>query len=280
MPSHKIAAVARSGVFSPNHICNDATILNAVADQLRKRGCDVHVYTEDQLAANIVEEPVIVNMCRERASIDLLQQLEDAGRLVINSGYGIENCIRERQARILLGRGIPYPESIVADTNEAIVRRLRQAGFSQCWIKRADFHSQHAEDVCYVRTPEEAQDVLQEYFLRGFRRAIISRHLPGSLIKFYGVDGTSFFHWFRPYEPDETTSAHTPENNRLEEQLKNLCTRCARELDLIVYGGECIESTDGSLRIIDFNDWPSFAPCRNEAAKHIAKAVVSLLKKR
>jgi hypothetical protein len=35
---------------------------------------------------------------------------------------------------------------------------------------------------------------------------------------------------------------------------------------------------DGTIRIIDFNDWPSFAPCRNEAAPHIAKAVLALAK--
>jgi hypothetical protein len=30
---------------------------------------------------------------------------------------------------------------------------------------------------------------------------------------------------------------------------------------------------DGSLWIIDFNDWPSFAPCREEAARAIARRV-------
>ena len=32
------------------------------------------------------------------------------------------------------------------------------------------------------------------------------------------------------------------------------------------------------MKIIDFNDWPSFAPCRTEAAPHIAKRVLALVK--
>ena len=54
----------------------------------------------------------------------------------------------------------------------------------------------------------------------------------------------------------------------------------ARELNLVVYGGECIQADDGSLSIIDFNDWPSFATCRAEAATNIAKAVMAAAKDR
>lgn len=28
-------------------------------------------------------------------------------------------------------------------------------------------------------------------------------------------------------------------------------------LNVPVYGGDCVVSEDGSIRIIDFNDWPS-----------------------
>ena len=86
----------RAGAYSPNHIGNDAAIFNAVAEQLRKRGCEVNIYSEDKFIGldGRVPEPVIMDMCREKRSIELLQGLEDEGRLVINSGYGIENCTR------------------------------------------------------------------------------------------------------------------------------------------------------------------------------------------
>ena len=86
-----IAGIMRAGAYSPNHIGNDAAIFNATAEQLRKRGCEVNVYSEEQFIAGKVSERIILNMCREQRSIQLLQRKEDEGCLVINSGYGIEN---------------------------------------------------------------------------------------------------------------------------------------------------------------------------------------------
>ncbi|MDE6842144.1 MAG: hypothetical protein K2J24_01320, partial [Muribaculaceae bacterium] len=112
MAEIKIAGVMRAGAYSPNHIGNDAAIFNAVAEHLRKRGCEVNVYNEEQFQKLDLPEEIIVNMCREQASIAKLQALEEQGRLVINSGCGIENCTRERMTRLLLGHGIPYPDSL------------------------------------------------------------------------------------------------------------------------------------------------------------------------
>ena len=94
MADINIAGVMRAGAYSPNHIGNDTAIFNAVAEQLRKRGCIVNTYSEEQFYNNDIKEDIIVNMCREHTSILKLQQLENNGKLVINSGYGIENCTR------------------------------------------------------------------------------------------------------------------------------------------------------------------------------------------
>ena len=274
----------RAGAYSPNHIGNDAAIFNATADQLRKRGCVVNIYSEEQFNSGKVTEKIILNMCREQASIKRLQEEEDRGSIVINSGYGIENCTRERMTRILLGNNIPYPDSIIVDTDEAVVAKLSQANINNCWIKRGDFHAMHKEDVSYVRHPEEAQEVLQEYFLRGIKRAVINVHLTGDLVKFYGVRGTPFFFWFYPFDEGHSKYGHEAINGKSQgikfnlKEMKNICQRAAEELNVVIYGGDCIVSPEGEMRIIDFNDWPSFAPCRNEAAPHIAKAVISLIK--
>ena len=280
-----IAGIMRTGAYSPNHIGNDAAIFNATAEQLRKRGCEVNVYSEEQFIAGKVSERIILNMCREQRSIQLLQRKEDEGCLVINSGYGIENCTRERMTRILLGSNIPYPESLIVNTNEAVKPALKESGFTACWIKRGDFHAMHKEDVSYCRHIEEAQEVLQEYFYRGIKRAVINKHLPGDLIKFYGVKGSPFFYWFYPFDEGHSKYGHEAINGKSTgfdfdiKQLKEICHNAADTLDVVVYGGDCIVSSDGDIKIIDFNDWPSFAPCRNEAAPHIAKAVMAEIKK-
>lgn len=282
MSEIKIAGIMRSGVFSPNHIGNDSTIFNIVADQLRKRGCEVNVYSEEQFIAGTLNENIIVNMCREPRSIAKLQQLEDNGALVINSGYGIENCVRERMARILLGSNIPYPESIIVDTDEAIRDRLHKASISRCWIKRGDSHTMHNEDVTYVRHPEEAQEILQEYFLRGIKRAVINRHYDGELIKFYGIAGNRYFYWLSASESSgnrRSAAKNTPPSFN-EERLQHLCNSAAEALDVSIYGGDCVITPDGKMRIIDFDDWPSFAPCRQEASACIARYIMSAIKER
>ncbi len=286
MADIKIAAIMRAGAYSPNHIGNDAAILNAVTEQLRKRGCEVNIYSEEQFINGNVSEDIIVNMCRERRSIDLLQKLEDEGRLVINSGYGIENCTRERMTRILMGHNIPYPESLMVDTDEVVKGKLVKGGFSRCWIKRGDFHAMHKEDVSYVRHPEEAQEVLQEYFLRGIKRAVINKHLVGDLIKFYGVSGSRFFYWFYPFDEGHSKYGHEAINGKSQglefdkEKMHRICQEASDVLDVKIYGGDCIISPEGDIRIIDFNDWPSFAPCRDAAAPHIAKYILSAIKQR
>lgn len=276
----------RAGAYSPNHIGNDAAILNAVTEQLRKRGCEVNIYSEEQFINGQVKEDIIVNMCRERRSIELLQKLEDEGRIVINSGHGIENCTRERMTRILMGHNIPYPDSLMVDTDEVVKGKLLKAGFSRCWIKRGDGCAMHKEDVSYVRHPEEAQEVLQEYFLRGIKRAVINKHLVGDLIKFYGVSGSKFFYWFYPYDEGHSKYGLEAINGKSQgiefdkEKMQKICQDASDVLDVKVYGGDCIISPEGDIRIIDFNDWPSFAPCRDAAAPHIAKYILSVIKNR
>lgn len=281
MAEIKIAGIMRAGMFSPNRIGSDAAIFNIVAEQLRKRGCEVRLYSEEQFIGGAVDEHILLNMCREQRSIALLQEREDGGDLVINSGYGIENCGRERLWRILRGSNIPYPDSIAVNTDEGIRDLLIKHHMTQCWIKRADYQSLHKEDVSYVRHAEEAQEVLQEYFLRGIPRAVITRHIEGDLIKFYGVAGTNFFYSFLPFErhePRKGEPARTLEAPQAE-RLAQMCRAASDVLDVKIYGGDAIIDSEGNITIIDFDDWPSFGPCRNEAAPFIAKCVMAEVKK-
>lgn len=279
-----IAGVMRAGAFSPNHIGNDAMIFNMVADQLRKRGCIVNVYSEEQLQNGEIKEGIIMNMCREHQSMHALQALEDKGAIVVNSGYGIENCIRERMTRILMGVGVPHPKSLIVNTNENVADDLKAAGISACWIKRGDFHTMHREDVSFVRHAEEAQEVLHEYFLRGIPRAVINVHLEGDLVKFYGIKDTNFFFYFYPFNTSNSKYGLEEINGKPKEfaidepRLRAICHKAADALGIEVYGGDCIVSADGDIKIIDFNDWPSFAPCRVDAAPQIAKRILTIVK--
>lgn len=98
--------------------------------------------------------------------------------------------------------------------------------------------------------------------------------------------GQPFFYWFYPFDTGHSKYGLEAINGHSQglpfdlKKLKDICQQAAEVLDVVVYGGDCIVGADGSIQIIDFNDWPSFAPCRSKAAPAIAKAVIASINAR
>ena len=274
----KIAGVRRGNQYSPNHIGNDAAIFNETVRHLVNNNCEVIEYSEEEFQSSLIEEDVIFNMVRDLKSIQKLKQLEDQGKIVVNSGYGIENCTREKMTRLLLANNIPHPRSVIVSTNDFLPLNLENLS-KRCWIKRGDFHAVYREDVTYARTQEQAENVIHEYALRGIPTAVINEHLDGDLVKFYGIKGTDFFYWFYPNSTYHSKFGLEAINGDAVgisfdlNKLKEDCDRAAQVLGIHIYGGDCVVDKEGYVRIIDFNDWPSFAPCRDAAAPFIAQCI-------
>ena len=55
-----------------------------------------------------------------------------------------------------------------------------------------------------------------------------------------------------------------------KEKLKEYCEKASKILNVPIYGGDCVITPKGEIKIIDFNDWPSFARCRDIAVSYIA----------
>ena len=274
-----IAGIRRGSQYSPNHIGNDAAIFNLTAGHLRQCGYAVNEYSEVEFIDTDMQETVIFNMARDTASIKKLQLLERQGCLVINSAFGIQNCTRERMTRILLSNNIPHPESLIVRTDEPLPLSFRFLN-THCWVKRGDFHAIHREDVTYTRHPEETENVLNEYALRHINTAVINEHLEGDLVKFYGVAGSDFFYWFYPDEHCHSKFGWESINGKAKgipfdvDKLIAICNLASSALNVDIYGGDGVVLKDGSVKIIDFNDWPSFAPCRALAAPYIARCIM------
>ena len=104
---------------------------------------------------------------------------------------------------------------------------------------------------------------------------VVTAHVAGDLVKFYGVRGTGFFKCFYPTDDGENKFDNELHNGAAHhyafdsQQLMTTAERLAAVIGLDVYGGDCIVRSDGTFAIIDFNDWPSFSRCREEAAKAI-----------
>src|ERR1700754_193954 len=117
MEKLKILGVSRGSRFSPNHIVNDGAIFILTANELVNRGCEVSICTEDEfMDREEIEQDFIFTMAREKKVVAKLQSLEEAGKHVVNSGFGIENCFRTNMTRKLIEHDIPYPKSCIVPT--------------------------------------------------------------------------------------------------------------------------------------------------------------------
>jgi hypothetical protein len=93
------------------------------------------------------------------------------------------------------------------------------------------------------------------------------------------VEGTDFFHW--SYASQGHSKFGLEAVNGKEkgypfqaERIKRYADMTARQLNVPIYGGDAIIDEDGGFWFIDFNDFPSFSSCRDEAAKAIAKCII------
>ncbi|MGC8864806.1 MAG: ATP-grasp domain-containing protein [Bacteroidales bacterium] len=264
-------AVARGSRYSPNHVGNDSKILALTIEHIRAQGHTVTIYDEDQLRPDLIKTPYIFSMIRGSRSLKILQDAEKQGALIINSTRGVYNCYRENLARLLPKAGVNIPTTQVLDTSREVTE-IPFAGIPfKVWVKRGDVHAIHREDVTLVYSLEELNEVIREYHRRGIGAAVVQEHITGPVVKFYAVKNTPFFHF---YFHDRATAM--PFDTAL---LIDMAQRSAEILDVDIYGGDAVIGPEGDIRIIDLNDWPSFAPVRDKASQWIAKVILEKAQK-
>lgn len=276
----KVLGIRRSPQFSPNHTGNDSKIFSLTVDEIEKKGYKVRQMTEEEFFhEEDIDEEIIFTMLRLPENVNKLKKFEQEGRRIINSAQGIENCFRANMTDLLLKNNISHPRSQILSTKDDAESTFNELGGKNIWIKRGDFHTVHKEDIAFCRTYEEVKSILKEYAVRGIPNVVLSEHLQGDLVKFYAVKGTPFFHWFYPFDTDHLMmGAQDTERTRYfefaESELRRIAGEAVEVLDVDIYGGDAIISNTGEIRLIDVNDWPSFAPCRDEASKYIADVIV------
>lgn len=276
-----IIGVERSQEYSPNKTSSDRAIFRKVKEELEQRGYRVLPFTEERLFQFPLFAPLCYTMGRRTDTLDILHILEEEGCRVINTPQGVENADRVRMTSLLKSHGLPLPECVLLDTHRAL---KEQSPLSYpCWIKRGNGYSQVKQDVVYAENCETAESALKEMALRGITIAVSNTHLPGDLLKFYGVSSAQemlFFDWYYPSSTVGSKFGLEAINGKAhgysfdETLLQSLCHQAACTLQLQVYGGDAVVAEDGSIRIIDFNDWPSFSHCREKAAEAIAKLII------
>jgi hypothetical protein len=262
--------ITREAVFSPGRIDDDSAILHLVAAHLRRQGHDVRVVAADDAQwPEVGGNAVVFAMCQGPRALERLRGWQARGIRIVNRPDAILDCQRHRTIAAFARAGIAFPESVVVDTTSW--SRLPPWVVDGVWIKRGDVHATEPDDVVFVDGSGGAAggvaDTLRRFGERSIERVVVQRHVPGEVVKFYAVRDR-FFHCVR-----RPGSAHLPA--ALRQQIDALGRAAARALNVEVYGGDCIVGANGELRLIDLNDWPSYAPCRSEAAEEIAAYLVA-----
>jgi glutathione synthase/RimK-type ligase-like ATP-grasp enzyme len=261
----KFAGIRRKTEFSPNHVVNDTLIINQTAEALVALGADVTMLDEGTITPDSVNEKLIFSMVQGPIGTNTLLKIEQRGAWIINSPRAVMNCYRINMVRLLPEAGVPFPKSVIVSTDSGMTPARAGFGSPSVWIKRGDVHAVHKEDVTLAKSDDEVQNLLLEFHQRDIRESILQEHLDGDTVKFYAVRETDLFHWYYL-----NGVYHTPFN---ETTLKGLAAASAEAMELFVYGGDAIIGRDGSITIIDINDWPSFAPVRDQASRHIAQLI-------
>ena len=277
-----ILGISRSPRFSPNSANRDNAIFSAVASRLMHIGHEVSVIAEDVFVAVELEDfDAVFSMARGEDVVRQLCEAAAAGKPVLNAPDALLKASRAALTACFHEHDIPQPRSLCLATDSPDV----PSGISfPLWLKRGDACAQSAADVCFIEDAEALRRALAEFHARDIETAVVSQHAEGDLVKFYGVEGTDFFHFLYPTEGEGFSKFGLEARNGAPHhfpfdaaQLKCIADRAASVSGLTVYGGDAIVRADGGILIIDFNDWPSFSPCRRPAAKAIAQRLVKSL---
>jgi hypothetical protein len=259
--------IFRERAHSPGREFDDAEILRLTGKHLDANGFHVSLKTPDEIPATVTGSPsVMFMMCEQTGILEQLHRWDGKGASIVNSPVSVRNTYRERMVLLFEQAQVASPASRIMPTETSGVR---YAG--SVWVKRGDVHSTQDGDVTFAGGGDEAERALRRLALRGIRSAVVQDHVPGDLIKFYGIgrpdllprDGT-WFRWF--YHKDQHVAGHPFD----PEKLADLAHRAAAALGLEIYGGDAIVSDGGAMTVIDLNAWPSFALYREEAAERIA----------
>ena len=253
--------IQRAEQYSPNSVDKDLAILSAVAEKLQRRGCEVELLAEEKFAQSSPQCALVLTMGRRP---ETLAELKTVGCRVINAPEGVENCARTRLQTIMESVGTPMPP---------------EEGPDGYWLKRGDAAAQGRGDVVYAKDRKQLAERIHEMEQRGIKDYTVSAHVVGDLVKFYGVRGTDFFRYYYPTDDGQTKFDDERRNGQAHhyafdaDDLQRNMMRLAEAVGIEVYGGDCIVREDGSYCVIDFNDWPSFSRCREDAADAIVEIV-------
>ena len=260
-----VLGIYREKIFSPGRVDDDAKILEMTVAELASRGHQVRTLSAEALDGQGIEADCVLSMAKSKRTIARLEGWQEGGRRVINGIPSVRNCLRATLFRLLPEAGLPVPEGTVLPVDK-ISSVCSFRGSRPYWLKRGDVHSLNPGDVVKVSNHEEAMHALDHFRRSGIEQVLVQEHVAGESVKFYAIAASRFFRAF-------SFSRNREEITDRMGRLRTLADHAGCVVGLEVFGGDAIVTPDGQVFLIDLNDWPSFASCRDSAAQHIAAYV-------
>jgi hypothetical protein len=269
--------IYRERRFSPGaHAAGDAEILELTRAALERAGYQTTLIVPERLPAMGPSAPVVFSMCQSLEALAVLQEWEKQGALVLNSPAAVRACYRLALVTALSQTTLPFPCSVIIPLEETASPGTHCPALPESnagwWVKRGDVHAMQSDDVLFVRHAADVPTALAGLRQRGIGHAVVQEHLAGQEWKFYAVRGHGVLHAFAPHE------TYCPPLDYA--RLNTLSRQASEILHLDIYGGDCLMTPDGTLYLIDINDWPSFRGCRPVAATHIAQHILTQAQQR
>src|SRR3989449_7503385 len=181
------------------HGVNDTAILDATVARLEAQGWKAIKTTEREVEqGRLPAAEVYLNMCQGSLAAEQLMPLECDGAVVVNRPSSALNCHRHRLVKRLGESTLAFPRTLILASSAALPLEQLDAlcpDHHDVWIKRGDVHAERPEDV--VATPRErVAAALRAFMARGIPWVALQEHVPGPIVKFYGVTDGRFFRWY------------------------------------------------------------------------------------
>jgi len=266
----QLVALYRSPSYSPlQHRVNDTAILDATVGLLEGEGWHATKTSEREVEqGRLPAAELYLNMCQGSLAAEQLMPLESDGVVVVNRPSSALNCHRYRLVRRLGDSTLSFPRTLILASSATLPPPAQLSALGRdhqkVWIKRGDVHAERPEDVV-ATTLDGLEETLRAFSARDIPWVALQEHVPGPVVKFYGVTDGRFFSW---YGADAGFAGERPQVD--ENRLKALAFEAAAILGLEVFGGDVAFPEPDRPVLIDINDWPSFAPFREAAARAIA----------
>jgi glutathione synthase/RimK-type ligase-like ATP-grasp enzyme len=262
MKVESVLGIYREHIFSPGKILDDAAILDATLEEISSMGLQVRAIRAEDLDGSMPRPCWVLTMAQSPTVLALLDDWTRLGTKIVNSVDSVRNCYRKPLNGFLHAAQLPVPPSRIVALSAAAREITLHAG-APVWLKRGDVHAIQSGDVASVSSNQEILQALHHFQTQNVGEILVQSHVEGPVVKFYGVGRGDYFRAFLASTGQEITF-------EVGTALRQVAQHAAGAVGLEVYGGDAIMTGNGSVALIDLNDWPSFSRCCRHAAKSIA----------